>query len=302
MTRSTVCFDGAIYDYVGGSLGIISSGAAASGDLTGTYPGPTLAAIVAAAGPIGDTTHVPVVTIDAKGRVTALTSAAIAFPSVPVSSVFGRTGAVVAANGDYTAAQVGALASTQTVNGIATANATSADWSNSSHKITSLLAGAANTTDAANVNQVGGTGWTSIRRGSDVSYTSNTTLTVDSVLQFTATSGQPYEFEAVIVYASPAGGATPDLNVAFGEDTTVRGAHWNIGFNTSDSANLNGSVACVSNNGTTRGTAATDRACLMKGVYWGGGGTAAIYACQGTTSVNATIVRAASVLRYRAMT
>ncbi len=49
----------------------------AGGDLTGTLPSPTLAAIVSATGPIGNGTTVPVVTIDAKGRVTALTSTAI---------------------------------------------------------------------------------------------------------------------------------------------------------------------------------------------------------------------------------
>ena len=53
----------------------------AFGDLTGSYPGPTLATIGSATGPIGSTTTTPVVTIDAKGRVTALSSASIAFPT-----------------------------------------------------------------------------------------------------------------------------------------------------------------------------------------------------------------------------
>lgn len=50
---------------------------AAGGDLAGAYPNPSLAAIGAATGPIGDATHVAQVTIDAKGRVTVLTSVAI---------------------------------------------------------------------------------------------------------------------------------------------------------------------------------------------------------------------------------
>lgn len=49
----------------------------AGGDLAGTYPNPTLAVIGSATGPIGSATVVPIVTIDAKGRVTALTSTTI---------------------------------------------------------------------------------------------------------------------------------------------------------------------------------------------------------------------------------
>lgn len=43
----------------------------AGGDLTGTYPNPTLV-LISAAGTYGDATHFPIVTIDAKGRVLAI--------------------------------------------------------------------------------------------------------------------------------------------------------------------------------------------------------------------------------------
>lgn len=71
----------------------VKDGDAAGGDLAGTYPNPTLVAIGAATGPIGDGATVPVVTIDAKGRVTALTSAAISSgaPSGPAGGVLGGT-------------------------------------------------------------------------------------------------------------------------------------------------------------------------------------------------------------------
>ena len=61
------------------------SGASAGGDLTGTYPSPTLASIISAAGPIGDSTHTPQITVDAKGRITAITSIPIAASSGTVS-------------------------------------------------------------------------------------------------------------------------------------------------------------------------------------------------------------------------
>jgi hypothetical protein len=55
-----------------------------------------------------------------------------------VSSVFTRTGAVTAQSGDYTASQVGALASSSTIHGIAAANANDGDVTLNSHKLTNV--------------------------------------------------------------------------------------------------------------------------------------------------------------------
>jgi len=52
-------------------------GGAAGGDLTGTYPNPTLGASGVVAGTYGSATQVPVVVVDAKGRITGVSNVTI---------------------------------------------------------------------------------------------------------------------------------------------------------------------------------------------------------------------------------
>jgi hypothetical protein len=58
-------------------VGALGATATAGGDLAGNYPSPTLAAITTAQSNVGSSTVVPVLSIDAKGRVTSLTTAQI---------------------------------------------------------------------------------------------------------------------------------------------------------------------------------------------------------------------------------
>ena len=84
-------------------VGALGATAAAGGDLTGNYPNPTLAAITTAQSNVGSSSVVPVLSVDAKGRVTSLSTAAIAATS---------TTAITALTGDVTATGPGSVGAT----------------------------------------------------------------------------------------------------------------------------------------------------------------------------------------------
>lgn len=119
-----------------GQVGAIPLGATAGGDLAGTLPNPTLAAITTAQSSVGSASVVPVISIDAKGRVTSLTTAALstlggASLSTNLPSALATTAiagvSTFAARLDHqhvfpTAAQVGALGATATAGGDLTGN------------------------------------------------------------------------------------------------------------------------------------------------------------------------------------
>ena len=99
-------------------VGALSATASAGGDLTGNYPGPTLAAITTSQSNVGSSTVVPVLSIDAKGRVTSLSTAAIS--SATTSAITSLTGDVIAAGPGAASAALAAITTAQSEVGSST--------------------------------------------------------------------------------------------------------------------------------------------------------------------------------------
>jgi hypothetical protein len=100
-------YDGKMYMHINNGVdSIIQVGAYTySGDVSGSVSGDavtlTLATVNSNTGSFGDSTHVGAFTVNGKGLVTAASSVAITFP---VTSVFGRTGAITLLSSDISTA------------------------------------------------------------------------------------------------------------------------------------------------------------------------------------------------------
>lgn len=100
-------------------VGALGATAAAAGDLVGNYPSPTLAEITTAQSNIGSSSVVPVLSVDAKGRVTSLTTAAISV--VSTTAITALTGDVAASGPGSATATLAAITTAQSNVGTATA-------------------------------------------------------------------------------------------------------------------------------------------------------------------------------------
>jgi hypothetical protein len=166
-----------------------------------------------------------------------------------------------------------------------------------------------NGTDAANKTYVDGAGtgfWTPVIAASDQDIASSTTLTNDAELFFTMAANVLYEYEAFVVYGSPAGGGTPDFKYQFNGPATFTGASYDPLAAIGLTGGAPGVVNRVGPVAVSIGTATTPQAVRIMG--WGystTGGTDAggliLQWAQVTSSGNATRRYAGSVLRYRAM-
>lgn len=140
--------------------------------------------------------------------------------------------------------------------------------------------------------------WTTLRKASDESVSSSTTLQDDNDMTFTAANGTYYYFEYVIIYASPVGGGTPDLKIAMGESGTTAGVWEAVYPGTNDV----GAIAGTLTDQTTTiavGTGTSKRTFFGSGTHVGAGGSFKVRWAQNTSNANNTTLYTGSYFRYR---
>jgi hypothetical protein len=130
------------------------------------------------------------------------------------------------------------------------------------------------------------------------SRTSTAVLANDADFAAALTSGKMYYIEFLLLYDSPVGGGTPDMNLACGEDATGRGIFQRNGWSTGDAANTNEFIANQTAT-TGLGTATTPRSAIIRGTYVSGGGTFRLLWCQAVSGANPSRILAGSQMRYQ---
>jgi hypothetical protein len=216
-------------DYVDFKAKVITSTGGVGGDLSGDLPNPVLATLSGlSAGESGDADNIPVITIDVKGRITAISTIAVnkdggtpggsaggdltgsSYPNPTVATVGGKTAAAIATSVNDTVAATESLVVDTIVkrdsNGDFTANEITADLIGNADTATDLETWPEHAT-------IGGSAPT-ILEGTGAGTTPTIAITgLDNAGKITLTPGTTPAADAIV--------ATVTFNTAFGSAPTV---------------------------------------------------------------------------------
>jgi hypothetical protein len=146
-----------------------------------------------------------------------------------------------------------------------------------------------------------GGAWTTIVKASDTSRNTTTTLAIDPELQFTPVAGAIYEFELLLISASPLGGGTPDIkwSVTRSYDSVFHGLEGVLHVTTLDALQT-AANQLGTHNPLASGTAADKRMSHAWGYYVASDTSAVgLWWSQATSDANDVTVYTGSTLRYR---
>jgi len=176
---------GSEFSITGGTGAVIGSGLSLSLATTGVT-----------ATTYGTATSVPVFTVDSKGRITGVTNTPISFPPSGVTSVFARTGAVIAQTGDYTFAQIGSTPTTVSGYGITDAVVINSASSIASATINGLAGSGYLSLAYQSIRPTGLASYTTVSAGATGNIVINKNQQgFDSTIALTATAARTYTLQ-----------------------------------------------------------------------------------------------------------